>query len=82
LHPLLTAKKKIMAISKCRRPPQGVKEFRYFGTDTTNRYTAIYDFPDGGKNAYYMLRWENSRGQTRPMERNGNGYHRRITILH
>lgn len=34
--------------------------------DTRTPYTLDFDGPDGGKNAHYMLRWLNAKGQKGP----------------
>ncbi len=41
-------------------------QYHYLATDTASPYVATYEASDGGKNAYYMLRWENTRGETGP----------------
>lgn len=46
--------------------PTDPSELTYLATDTKTPYTAVYDGADGGKTAYYMLRWVNSRGERGP----------------
>jgi hypothetical protein len=41
-------------------------ELTYLATDTRTPYTASFDGADGGKTAYYMLRWVNTRGERGP----------------
>ena len=44
----------------------------YFGevgllaTDTRTPYLAVYDGAEGGQTAHYLLRWENTRGESGP----------------
>lgn len=46
--------------------PVDPSELKYLATDTRTPYTAGYDGNDGGKIAYYMLRWVNTRGERGP----------------
>ena len=46
--------------------PVDPSELAYLATDTKTPYTATYDGADGGKSAYYMLRWVNTRGDRGP----------------
>lgn len=46
--------------------PVDPSECTYLATDTRTPYTAVYDGADGGKTAFYMLRWVNSRGERGP----------------
>lgn len=46
--------------------PVDPSELKYLATDTRTPYTAVYDGADGGKIAYYMLRWVNTRGERGP----------------
>ena len=41
-------------------------ELRYLATDSKTPYVYHYDGADGGKPAYYWLRWENTRGDVGP----------------
>lgn len=43
--------------------PTDPSELTYLATDTRTPYIAAFDGADGGKIAYYMLRWVNSRGE-------------------
>jgi hypothetical protein len=45
-------------------PPVDPSELRYLATDTRSPYVAGFDGANGGKTAYYMLRWVNTRGET------------------
>jgi hypothetical protein len=47
-------------------PPVDPNELRYLSTDTRSPYVAQFDGVDGGKTAYYMLRWVNTRGEQGP----------------
>jgi len=46
--------------------PAGPNDLKYLATDTRSPYLAEFDAADGGKTAYYMLRWVSSRGETGP----------------
>jgi hypothetical protein len=46
--------------------PVSAKELGYLATDTRSPHIAHHDGEDAGKPVYYMLRWENSRGETGP----------------
>jgi hypothetical protein len=47
-------------------PPAGPSELKYLATDTRSPYVAKYEGADGGKTAYYMLRWVSTRGEPGP----------------
>lgn len=47
-------------------PPASENELRFMGLDTRTPYTAKFDFEDGGKTCYYMLRWVNTRQESGP----------------
>lgn len=47
-------------------PPQSLDQYRYLGIDTRSPFIAEYDMADGGKTAYYISRWENTKGVTGP----------------
>lgn len=47
-------------------PPVSDKDLRYVATDTASPYIMLFDGADGGKIAYYRLRWVNKRGQAGP----------------
>ena len=47
-------------------PPVSASELTYIATDTKTPYVLHFDGADGGKNVYYWLRWENTRGETGP----------------
>lgn len=68
-----TGKAKPAGVSGCEiwvkvgdAPPASADELHFLGLDTRTPYTAQYDFDDGGKTAYYMLRWVNTRGESGP----------------
>jgi hypothetical protein len=46
--------------------PVDPSELKYVATDTRTPYLAHYEGADGGKIAYYMLRWISTRGETGP----------------
>jgi hypothetical protein len=46
--------------------PSGPSQVTYLGTDTRTPYVAEFDETDAGKNAHYMLRWINNKGETGP----------------
>lgn len=46
--------------------PVDPSELHYLATDTRTPYTAEFEGDDGGKMAYYMLRWVNTRGERGP----------------
>ena len=46
--------------------PGDPADFDFLALDTSTPYLAEYAGPDGGKNANYILRWVNSRGQKGP----------------
>jgi hypothetical protein len=41
-------------------------ELRYVGTPTASSFEVSFKGEDAGKNVYYWLRWENTRGETGP----------------
>ena len=41
-------------------------ELTFLATDTRTPYVAAFDGADANKVAHYMLRWENTRGETGP----------------
>ncbi len=47
-------------------PPASASELHYLATDTRTPYVAQFEPADAGKNAYYWLRWENTKGETGP----------------
>ncbi len=47
-------------------PPTDPSQLDFLALDTASPYVAEYAGTDGGKNAHYMLRWVNSRGQKGP----------------
>ena len=47
-------------------PPVDPGELTFLAVDTRSPYTADFDGEDGGKQAHYMLRWVNTRGETGP----------------
>ncbi len=47
-------------------PPVSADELRYIATDTFSPYIMLFDGTDGGKTAYYWLRWVNKKGQVGP----------------
>jgi hypothetical protein len=46
--------------------PGGPSDVHYLALDTRTPYVVAFDAADGGKNAYYMLRWISTRGETGP----------------
>jgi len=46
--------------------PVDPSELSYLATDTRTPYMATFNGDDGGKTAYYMLRWVNTRGERGP----------------
>ena len=51
---------------KIGSPAADPKELTFIATDTKSPYVLQFDGADGGKLAYYWLRWENTRGETGP----------------
>ena len=51
---------------KIGAPAKDPSELTYLATDTKTPYTYQFEGSDGGKPAYYWLRWENTRGQVGP----------------
>ena len=41
-------------------------QLMFLAVDTRTPYTTDFDGADGGKQAHYMLRWVNTRGETGP----------------
>lgn len=46
--------------------PQSQADLRYLATDTATPHIVEFGGEDGGKTAYYWLRWVNTRGETGP----------------
>ena len=46
--------------------PAGPADVHYLALDTRTPYTVGFDAADGGKTAYYMLRWMSTRAETGP----------------
>ena len=46
--------------------PLDPSELTFLATDTRTPYVATFDGADANKVAHYMLRWENTRGETGP----------------
>lgn len=47
-------------------PPKDASELTYLADDSRSPYLAEFEGEDGGKTAYYWLRWINTRGETGP----------------
>ena len=47
-------------------PPVDPSELTFLAVDTRSPHTTDFDGADGGKQAHYMLRWVNTRGETGP----------------
>ncbi|MBU0717320.1 MAG: hypothetical protein KJ749_03650 [Planctomycetes bacterium] len=47
-------------------PPVDPSELTFLAVDTRSPYTRDYPGSEGGKQAHYMLRWVNTRGETGP----------------
>jgi hypothetical protein len=47
-------------------PPVNEAELRFVAVDTATPYTLNFESADGGKNAYYWLRWVSPTGQRGP----------------
>lgn len=47
-------------------PPLDEKDLVYVASDSSTPYVLQFDGADVGKTAHYMLRWENTRGETGP----------------
>jgi hypothetical protein len=58
--------------NKVGEAPTGPSQLTYVATDTRTPYVIEYDETDGGKTAYYMLRWINSKGETGPWSQTVN----------
>ena len=50
----------------CDPAPLDPSELTFLATDTRTPYVAAFDGADANKVAHYMLRWENTRGETGP----------------
>ena len=44
-------------------PTMNESEYKYLATDTASPYLAVHKSEDVGKQAHYLLRWENSKGE-------------------
>jgi hypothetical protein len=51
---------------KVGTPPTDTAELHFLALDTRTPYTADFLAADGGKTAYYMLRWVNTKGEKGP----------------
>jgi len=47
-------------------PPTSYHDCEFIALDTRTPYTLDFTGPDGGQTAYYMLRWQNTRGESGP----------------
>lgn len=47
-------------------PPANTDELKFIGLDTRTPYVSEFDSADGGKTAYYRLRWVNPKGKPGP----------------
>jgi hypothetical protein len=47
-------------------PPVDPSELTFLAVYTRSPYTREYPGSEGGKQAHYMLRWVNTRGETGP----------------
>jgi hypothetical protein len=47
-------------------PPSDPSTLTFLAVDTRTPYTLDFDGADGGKNAHYLVRWVNTRGQKGP----------------
>ena len=47
-------------------PPAGESDLRFVAVDTNQPYVLDFDAADGGKTAYYWLRWVNPTGERGP----------------
>ena len=47
-------------------PPNSSDDLQFLGLDTRTPYISEFDTEDGGKTAYYRLRWVNSKGEQGP----------------
>jgi hypothetical protein len=45
-------------------PTMNEDEYRYLATDTASPYLATHKSADVGKQVHYLLRWENTKGET------------------
>jgi len=48
------------------RPPTDSADLAFVALDTRTPYTLDFDGADGGKNADYLLRWVNPKGEKGP----------------
>jgi len=46
--------------------PQSPAEYRFLALATRTPYTSKHEAADAGKTAYYLLRWQNPRGESGP----------------
>ena len=49
--------------------PTSPDDCRYLATDTKTPYTHDFEMDEGGLMVYYMMRWENTRGEVGPWSR-------------
>lgn len=54
-------------------PPTGPEDLSYVAMDTRTPYVMEFEGADGGKTAYYMLRWLNTRGDRGPWSQTISG---------
>ncbi|NOS99219.1 MAG: hypothetical protein HOP29_01165 [Phycisphaerales bacterium] len=47
-------------------PPADPAAFTFVALDTRTPYVLDFDGPDGGRNAHYLLKWANTRGEKGP----------------
>lgn len=47
-------------------PPASPSAYTFLALDTRTPYTDMHDAADAGKNAYYLLRWQNHKGESGP----------------
>lgn len=48
------------------QPPTSLDQFKFIATDTRTPYVLQFEMADAGKNAYYILRWVNTKDQPGP----------------
>lgn len=48
------------------QPPTSLDQYAFVATDTRTPYVLQFDMADAGKNAYYSLRWVNTREEPGP----------------
>lgn len=46
--------------------PASPSDYSFLGLDTRTPYTDVHDAADAGKTAYYLLRWQNKKGEPGP----------------